>query len=133
HRVKLFDSLNKILQKCPSAQLFLPGRKLIRNEVEKHLARRAATRSKLRGWLAQKKIYFTLMGWTNDHDQEKITYTTSLLRGDAETWITPYIESIKRQTWETWSQFTEELNNQFGMIEKKGEARNRLKHITQGK
>ena len=34
------------------------------------------------------KIYFTLMGWANDHDQEKITYTTSLLRGDAETWIT---------------------------------------------
>ena len=27
-------------------------------------------RPKLRGWLAQKKIYFTLMGWTNDHDQE---------------------------------------------------------------
>ena len=42
-------------------------------------------RPKLRGWLAQMKIYFTLMGWANDHDQEKITYTTSLLRGDAET------------------------------------------------
>ena len=90
-------------------------------------------RSKLRGWLAQMKIYFTLMGWANDHDQEKITYTTSLLRGDAETWITPYIENLKRPTWETWPQFTEELNNQFGIIDKKGEARNRLKHITQGK
>ena len=33
----------------------------------------------------------------------------------------------------TWQQFTEELNNQFGIIDKKGEARNRLKHITQGK
>ena len=25
-------------------------------------------RPKLRGWLAQMKIYFTLMGWANDHD-----------------------------------------------------------------
>ena len=45
HRVKLLDSLNQILQKCPGAQLFLTGRTLIRNEVEKHLAGRAATRS----------------------------------------------------------------------------------------
>ena len=52
-------------------------------------------RPRLRGWLAQMKIYFTLMGWANDHDQEKITYTTSLLIGDAETWITPYIEIIE--------------------------------------
>ena len=55
-------------------------------------------RPKLRGWHAQMKIYFTLIGWANDHDQEKITYTTSLLRGDAETWITPYIENLKRPT-----------------------------------
>ena len=87
---------------------------------------------KLRGWLAQ-MIYFTMMGWANDHDQEKISYTTSLLIGDAETWITPYIENLKRPTWETWSQFTEELNNQFGIIDKKEEARNRLEHIIQGK
>ena len=79
------------------------------------------------------KIYFTLMGWANEHDQEKITYTTSLLRGDAETSITPYIANLKRPTWETWPQFAEELNNQFCIIDKKGEARNRLKHITQGK
>ena len=90
-------------------------------------------RPKLRGWLAQMKIYFTLMGWADDHDQEKITYTTSLLRGDAETWITPYIENLKRPTWETWPQFADELNNQFGIIDKKGEARNQLKHITQDK
>ena len=74
-----------------------------------------------------------LMGWANDHDQEKITYTTSLLRGYAESGITPYIENLKRPTWETWPQFTEELNNQFGIFDKKGEARNRLKHIKQGK
>ena len=55
-------------------------------------------RPKLIGWLAQMKIYFTLMGWGNNHYQEKITYTTSLLRGDAETWITPYIENLKRPT-----------------------------------
>ena len=46
-------------------------------------------RPKLRGWLAQMKIYFMLMGWANDQYQEKITYTISLLRGDTETWITP--------------------------------------------
>ena len=30
-------------------------------------------RRKLRGWLAQMRIYFMLMGWANDHDQGKIS------------------------------------------------------------
>ena len=44
-RVKLLDSLDKILQKSPGARIFLTGRQHIRGEVEKHLAVRAATRS----------------------------------------------------------------------------------------
>ena len=45
HRMKLLDSLSEILQKSPSARIFLTGRPHIRTEVEKHLAGRAATRS----------------------------------------------------------------------------------------
>ena len=45
HRVKLLDSLNQILQKSPGARIFLTGRPHIRDEVEKRLGQRAATRS----------------------------------------------------------------------------------------
>ena len=90
-------------------------------------------RPKLGGWLAPMNIYFTLMAWANNDDQEKITYTTCLLRGDEETWITPYIENLKQPTWVPWPKFTEERNNHFGIIDKKGAARNGRKHITQGK
>ena len=45
HRVKLLDSLNKILQKSPGVRIFLTGRPHILGEVEKHLAGSAATRS----------------------------------------------------------------------------------------
>jgi len=45
YRVKLLDSLNRIAQRSPSARIFLTGRPNIRDDVEKHLARRAATRS----------------------------------------------------------------------------------------
>ena len=45
HRVKLLVSLNKILEKSPGTRIFLTGRPHIRDEVDKHLAGRAATRS----------------------------------------------------------------------------------------
>ena len=45
HRVKLLDLLNKVLQNSPGARIFLTGRPHIRDEVERHLAGRAATRS----------------------------------------------------------------------------------------
>ena len=90
-------------------------------------------RAKLREWLAQMKVYFRLVGWAEGHDTEKIVYTTSLIRESAGTWMTPYIEDLKQPTWTTWLQFAEELRNQFGVIDRKGEARNRLKNITQGK
>ena len=44
-RVKLLDSLNRILQRSPATRIFLTGRQHILGEVEKHLAARAATRS----------------------------------------------------------------------------------------
>ena len=90
-------------------------------------------RSKLRESLAQMKVYFRLEGWPEGHDTGKIVYTTSLLRGSAGTWMTPYIEDLKLPTWTTWPQFAEELRNQFGVIDRKGEARNTLKNIKQGK
>ena len=49
------------------------------------------------------------------------------------TLMTPYIEDIKQPTWTAWPQFAQELRNQFGVIDRKAEARNRLKNITQGK
>jgi len=45
HRVKLVDLLNHVLQEAPSTRLFLTGRPHIRDEVDKHLAERAVTRS----------------------------------------------------------------------------------------
>ena len=45
HLIKLLDSLNIILQKSPAARIFLTGRPHIRDEVEKHLGGKAATRS----------------------------------------------------------------------------------------
>ena len=44
-RVKLLDSLNQILQRSPATRIFLTGRPHIRDEVELHLAGKAATRS----------------------------------------------------------------------------------------
>ena len=90
-------------------------------------------RAKLREWLAQMKVYFRLVGWAEGHDTEKIVYTTSLLRGSAGTWMTPYIEDLKQPCWTTWLQFAEELRNQFGVSDRKGEARNRFRNISQGK
>ena len=52
-------------------------------------------RSKLRESLAQIKVCFRLVGWAEGHDTEKIEYTTSLPRGSAVTWMTPYIEDLK--------------------------------------
>ena len=40
YRAKLFDSLKQILHKSPSTRVFLAGRSHVRDEVEKHLARR---------------------------------------------------------------------------------------------
>jgi len=45
HRIKLLDLLNQVLQKAPTARLFLTGRSHIRDEVDKHLVSRAVTRS----------------------------------------------------------------------------------------
>jgi len=45
HRMKLLDSPNRILQNSPSAQIFLNKKPDIRDEVDKHLAGRAAARS----------------------------------------------------------------------------------------
>ena len=47
--------------------------------------------------------------------------------------MTPYIEDLKQPTWTRWPHFAEEVGNQFGVIDRKGEARKRLKNITQGK
>ena len=44
-RAGLLDSLNQILQKSPCIRIFLTGRPHIRDEVELHLAGKAATRS----------------------------------------------------------------------------------------
>ena len=45
HRIKLLNLLNQVLQKAPGARLFLTGRLHIQDEVDKHLAGRAVTRS----------------------------------------------------------------------------------------
>ena len=44
YRVKLLDSLNQILQNSSGARIFLTGRRHIRDEIDKQLDGRAATR-----------------------------------------------------------------------------------------
>ena len=43
-RMELLGSLNQIFQKSPSVRIFLTGRPHIKSEIDKHLARRVATR-----------------------------------------------------------------------------------------
>jgi len=88
---------------------------------------------KLRGWLAQLRVYYRTVGWQNGHDEEKILYATSLLRDDPGTWITPYAEERITPIWDNWAGFKAELQRQFGVIDAKGEARIRLKKMKQGK
>ena len=45
HRGKLLESLQQILHKSPSTRIFLAGRLHVRDEVEKHLARRVVALS----------------------------------------------------------------------------------------
>jgi hypothetical protein len=89
-------------------------------------------RAKLRRWLAQIKIYFRAVGWATEHDEEKLLYTISLLRGSAGTWITPYAEERLAPPWTTWDEFVEALRVQFGVTDAKGEARIKLKNLKQG-
>jgi len=90
-------------------------------------------RHKLRGWLAQHIVYNRTVGWQSGHDEEKILYTTGLLRDNAGTWITPYAEERITPAWDSWAGFKAELQRQFGVIDAKGEARIRLKNMKQGK
>ena len=78
-------------------------------------------------------MYYRTVGWQNDHDEEKILYATSLLRDDAETWITSYAEERITPIWDNWAGFKADLQRQFGIIDGKGEARIRLKNMKQGK
>ena len=43
HRIKLLNSLNKILQRCPGTRIFVTGRPHIQDEIEKRLPGRVAT------------------------------------------------------------------------------------------
>jgi len=90
-------------------------------------------RQKLRGSLAQLRVYYRTAGWQNGQDKEKIIYSTSLLREDTGTWITPYAEERITPTWDNWAGFKAELETQFGVIVAKGEARINLKKVKQGK
>ena len=90
-------------------------------------------RHKLQGWLAQLQVYFKAIQWAEGHDDEKILYAISLLRDDAGKWITPYTEELISSTWENWAGFAQELRNQFGVIDTKGETRIVLKNMKQGR
>jgi len=90
-------------------------------------------RHKLRGCLAQLIVYYRTVGWQNGHDEEKILYATSLLRDDAGTWITPYVQERITPAWDNWVGFKAQLQRQFSVIDAKGEARIRLKNMKQGK
>jgi len=63
----------------------------------------------LRGWLAQLAVYFEILGWEEGHNDDKIKYTTCLLRGDAMKSYTPYAEKAQAKSWTTWEEYQNEL------------------------
>jgi len=89
-------------------------------------------REHLRGWLAQLSVYFEILGWEEDNDDDKIKYTTCLLRGDAMKWYTPYAEKVQAKDWTTWEEYQNELRKQFGPVNARDEARARIRKLKQG-
>lgn len=91
-------------------------------------------RSKLRGFLLQLRTFFDWNGWgdTEEFRIQRIEYAKSLLREGAEKWITPFSEGRITPTWTTWAEFELALKQQFGDIDAKETARNRLEKMRQG-
>jgi len=89
-------------------------------------------RDQLRGWLAQLSVFFKRVGWEFEYNKDKIVYALSLLRGDALKWATPYIERRQDVTWSSWDDFKNELQDQFGEIDRQGAARAKLMRMAQG-
>jgi len=92
----------------------------------------SGNRNKLRGWLASLTVYYRTVGWNEGHDEDKIAYTCSLLRGDAGIWLIPYAEELVQPGWNTWEEFKTELKQQFGAVDPQGEARIKLRETEQG-
>jgi len=89
-------------------------------------------RDNLRGWLAQLAVYFEILGWEEDHNDDKIKYTSCLLRGDAMKWYTPYAEKAQAKSWTTWEEYQNELRRQFGPVNARDEARAKIRKLKQG-
>ena len=87
-------------------------------------------RSKLRGFLVQLKDYFNWQGWDDDHNI-RIKYAKQLFREGAEKWITPYIEGRIKENWNIWEEFEQVLKEEFGDINAKESARNKLERMKQ--
>jgi len=71
-----------------------------------------------------------MAGWPQ---RKQILYTTSLIRHDAGTWITPDVEEWITPTWNTWKSLKAELQSHWGVIDAKGEARIKQMRMKQGK
>jgi len=89
-------------------------------------------RDNLTGWLAQLSVYFEILGWENNHDDDKTQYTTCLLRGDAMKWYTPYAEKVQAKSLTTWEEYQNELSRQFGPVNARDEARAKIRKLKQG-
>jgi len=89
-------------------------------------------RDHLRGWLAQLSVYFEILGWEEDHEDDKIKYTTCLLRGDAMKWYTTYAEKVQAKSWTTWEEYQKELRRQFGPANARDEVRAKIRKLKQG-
>jgi len=89
-------------------------------------------RDNLRGWLAQLAVYFEILGWEEGHNDDRIKYTTCLLRGDAMKWYTPYAEKAQAKSWTTWEEYQNELRRQFGPVNARDEARAKIRKLKQG-
>lgn len=89
-------------------------------------------RTKLRAWLVQLAMYYTALGWGENEDGLKVDFAKSLLRESAGKWITPYVEGKTPATWNNWAEFQATLRIQFGDVDARETARNKIEKIKQG-
>ena len=98
-------------------------------------------RKKLRGFLTQLDIYFTLRPNEFSTDIQRIYFAASYLRGAAANWMEPYLRKLSTGTTidnlvpllDTYQQFLQEINKTFGDINETATAERELQRLKQTK
>jgi hypothetical protein len=91
------------------------------------------SRQKLRGFLNQLTLLFTLNPTRYANDQIRIAITGTLLTGDALQWYNPLLESPKKhsETLASWESFTAAMKSTFGELDKELAASYKIRNLRQ--